>query len=427
MNSNPSSCCELSEQTTPLEGNHSVTCCQCGFRSCILHIYIGPRNEWRCYKCFAELQDHHRASFSITLRGAIPPSEHPNVHAVIVIHGLHICGAARHCLELLRAFNAANVYTTVIASNGGGQWADMFLRNTNELILHTDPSVDASELHEIRWRAPRRIISMHYDPAISWVMSAQHDAELYAHFHTEPEYGLISRAILLRAGTLCRSVLFPSAATMQSYEHLLAPQPAWWNDKCKVLPNATPTSLTRPRARRNEQNSADFHLAIVSRIDPDKIALSLLIDALLIVQRSVPALKVRIAGNGVQGRYIEELLRQHGLGAVVELMGWVDNIGEVYEWAHVTFLPSRRETMPYAAIESVQAMRPVVLPELGYFRARTEQNELIKTFKPGDATGAAQAIVGARSAYGYKRSDRLKYFDSELWRRSVYVAYGIVE
>jgi glycosyltransferase involved in cell wall biosynthesis len=426
MKSNPSSCCEPSEQTTLLEGRHSVTCCQCGFRSCVLHIYIGPRNEWRCYKCFAELQDH-RAKFSITLRGAIPPSERPDVHAVIVIHGLHICGAARHCLELLRAFNAANVYTTVIASNGGGQWADMFLRNTNELILHTDPSVDASELREIRWHASRRIISMHYDPAISWVMSAQHEAELYAHFHTEPEYGLISRAILLRAGTFCRSVLFPSAATMQSYEHLLAPRPDWWDDKCKVLPNAAPTSLTRPRASQNGREAADFRLAIVSRLDPDKIALPLLIDTLLIVQRSIPALKVRIAGNGIQGRYIEELIRQHGLGEVVELMGWVDNIGEVYEWAHLTFLPSHSETMPYAAIESVQAMRPVVLPELGYFRARTEQNELIRTFKPGDATEAAQAIVGARGAYSDKRGDRSKCFDSKLWQRSVYAAYGIVE
>jgi glycosyltransferase involved in cell wall biosynthesis len=427
MSSDLSFCCEQSWSTEPRQNRRLIKCGKCGFQSCIIHIYIGPQNEWRCYQCFAELDSQDRAAVSLVAQGKVAAPENPRAHVVIVIHGLHICGAARHCLELLRAFNASYVYTTVVAQHGGGQWATMFLENTNELILHTSPSVDGRELDKIRWRASRRIISAHYDPAISWTTSMRHDADLYAHFHTEPEYGYISRSTLLHAGALCHSVLFPSSATMGSYEHLVVPLPDWWADKCEVLPNATPTSLAWSRSHFDNRSSAEFRLAIVSRLDPDKISFPLLIDTLLILYRSSLPLKVRIAGNGTQGEYFNELLRQNGLSDVVEVMGWVDDVGEVYGWADATFLPSHSETMPYAAIESVHSTRPVVLPALGHFSGGGEWNDLIQTFTPGSPQAAAQAILRTRSLDRSDSSFRTKSFDLNQWRRAVYAVYGLVE
>ena len=423
----PGSCCTAATDGE-LQGQDAgpLRCKQCGGLTCALHAYIDSRGKWRCHKCFCPLEDPRRFP-ALHLTGGVPGPAGSEAHVVVVFHGLHICGAARHCLELLKTFNDAGMQTTMVAPQGGGQWADAFLENCNDLILLTDASPDARELSEIEWRAPRRIVSAHYDQAIAWALEGRgQQAEFFAHFHTEPEFGYFTRATLLSAGRSARRIFFPSTSTMRSYHRMVNQLPEWWATTCAVLPNALPTSLKSPEAPSEElpRGDSSFNLGIISRLDPDKLSIQFLLDALLSARKVIPRLRVRIAGNGTVGDELRHAVRQQGLAETVEILGWVNDIGAVYQWADATFLPSHSETMPYAAIESISFGCPVALPALGFFSDDSGVSPLVYTFAPGSPDDAVDALTHALK-HTQPGSAHQKPFSAGEWRRKVLQFYGI--
>lgn len=74
----------------------AVECSACGKRTCALHEYIDTAMIPHCVQCFQEL-NRRRWAEPLRIRGDLPTPMKPQAHAVIVFHGLHICGAARHC------------------------------------------------------------------------------------------------------------------------------------------------------------------------------------------------------------------------------------------------------------------------------------------------------------------------------------------
>ncbi|MEU9365647.1 glycosyltransferase family 4 protein [Streptomyces avermitilis] len=366
----------------------------------------------------------------------MPEPLHSDTHVAVVFHGLHICGAARHCLELLSHLNSVGVHTSVIAPQGGGQWADRFIETANDLLVLTESSELGHELHDFPWRGSRRIISAHYDHSIAWALAAgNQECEMYAHFHTEPEFGLYTKNVLRRAGSLCRSIFFPSAATRSSYQAMFSQQPDWWNTKVRIMPNAFPSSMQRrssqPTRPPQDRTNRELRLGIVSRLDQDKISTVLLVETLSGLRNRVPGLKVKIAGSGLMANHVAQELRKNRLDEVVELLGWVNEIESVYDWSDVTFLPSHSETMPYAAMESVGASRPVALPALGHFVDRPNGNPLIHTFAPSSASDAIEAIMRAANrgpeSWAQPWAPAGHPFDVTQWRKTVSRLYALTD
>lgn len=422
-------CCRRvsEDQSLPL-----IECHGCRAITCGLHAYIDVRGGWRCAACFRDI-GWPSQPMALALAGQVPPPPHGVAHVVVVLHALRICGVARHCLELLACLNELQVHTSVIALQGGGQWADHFLQSANDVTVLSDPSSTGSELAAIPWRSRNRIVSAHYDPAISWAVGSPIPAKMFAHFHTEPEFGYFTRATLIAAGTRCAKIFFPSVTTRDAYRKLLQHKPDWWDRLCAVLPNAAPASMVRPRISCVPQTpSNDHNLAVVSRIDPDKISIPLLIDSLRLAKERLPTLQVRVAGSGLLAPELRQALDRSGINSFVQLLGWVDDVASVYMWSHATFLPSHSETMPYAVIESLQLGKPAAAPRLGYFSEHQSEHPLIFLFDPGDAASAAKAIVDAVTQPAPKSphstQDRLvELFDFRAWRRQIYTHFGIAE
>lgn len=398
-------------------------CAACGFRTCVLHRYIGDRGEWRCFRCFGELPKHGSAE-TAHVRGGLPDGAGRRAgHVLVIVHGLHICGAARHSLELMRVFSGQGYFISVLAAYGGGQWADRFLRGAHELTVLTQPSRDARELASVNWRPGRRIISAHYDYSIGWVLARTNAADVYAHFHTRPEFGHFTRNLVLAAGETCRSVFFPSDSTMSEYRAMLDCQPPWWDDVVRVLPNAASSSLRRaPTAARAGAGDV-LRLAIVSRLDRDKLSLSLLIEVLGSLKEKLGAsLKVRIAGDGTMAGEVRRELERNGLDERVTLLGWVHDIEPVYRWSDLTFLPSHSETMPYAVLESLSLARPVVAPAVGFFGEGRALGPGVRSFDPAEPDDAVDAILDAWRSPGMKSPNPP---DHSSWRNAVLDAYHL--
>jgi len=424
------SCCQARNSRFRSESSDISQCGVCEKTTCAPHAYIGPNNDWHCSHCFATLSNKPTASVG-RFGGGLELLRPIAAHMQIVVHALHICGVCRHALELLRYCRTRNVYTTVVAVGGGGHWADRFLALSNELHIAYGPSWARDAMTMTQWRSNRRIISCHYDPAINCALAnVDEGAEIYAHFHTAPEYGLFTQITLHEAGAKSRRVFFPSEQTRSQYAALLRHDQDWFESKTQVLPNAYPITTGLVGMDGRGARDTESRLAIVSRLDADKISLDFFIQTIDQLRNRVPNLKVRVAGDGLLGGLARERVATAGLGSYVEMLGWVEDVSPLYHWADATFLPSWTETMPYAAIESVCAGRPVVIPALGHFSSAAGGSEdlvyALPKIDPGLAVGVLASLL-RRHTSRPQASSSDQAFSHEQWKQKVDQVYGLRE
>lgn len=417
-------CCKrvLSEQ------NYVVTCTRCGSRTCPLHTYIDDRNRARCHSCFSVVEEFQPYSL-LHYVGSAPRPKHRRKRIVVVFHGLHICGAARHCMELLDLMNEAGYETIMFALAGGGHWGTEFLERSNHLIISRNPGIHLDALEAFVDINCISIMSAHYDPAIKWAINnSPPKTLLYAHFHTEPEFGLFTNTTIRDAGIKCKKLFFPSEATRSAYSPMVGPKTDWWLQKTAIIPNAFPRSLLKATevGSHDSKLHTELRIGIVTRLDPEKFSLSLFIETINRIRRKRADLSVRVVGGGIISDYIIKMTRSSGLEDCVQFLGWQNDVSSIYKWADVTFLPSISETMPYAAIESMAFGKPVVVPKFGYFSQEAIPSELVFQFEPGNAEQAASFILNATKSVPRSPQPERKLFNDLGWRRIILKQYGLV-
>ncbi|XWV15074.1 MAG: glycosyltransferase family 4 protein [Gemmatimonas sp.] len=93
----------------------------------------------------------------------------------------------------------------------------------------------------------------------------------------------------------------------------------------------------------------------------------ILVDAAaqLAAVEGLPAWRVAIAGRGDEEGRLRAQIRQHGLGAQVELLGLRDDIGDLLSAADVWVMPSFSEGLPMALLEAMFAQLPIVCSAVG--------------------------------------------------------------
>jgi len=72
-----------------------------------------------------------------------------------------------------------------------------------------------------------------------------------------------------------------------------------------------------------------------------------------------------IAGDGPLAQVVRDAARAHGLAERVHLLGWRDDLPDLYAAADVCLLTSRMEGTPLCLLESLVAGTPVVAPRVG--------------------------------------------------------------
>jgi glycosyltransferase involved in cell wall biosynthesis len=133
-------------------------------------------------------------------------------------------------------------------------------------------------------------------------------------------------------------------------------------------------------------------IAFVGRLHPIK-GIDVLIEAVALARRDVPAVRLEIVGPGDRyRRTLQRLVDRLRLGEVVRFRGFVEASEKiaVLADAHVSVLLSRSEGLPMAALEAMACGTPVVLSHGCHL---DEVDGKAGLAVPGTAQDAAAAIV----------------------------------
>jgi glycosyltransferase involved in cell wall biosynthesis len=164
-------------------------------------------------------------------------------------------------------------------------------------------------------------------------------------------------------------------------------------------------------------------LCCVGRLTPEK-GFDVAVEALAVACRSAPELHLVVVGDGPERERLEALSIQLGVEKAVEFRGWQSPVAVSRTIAESSMLlaPSRTEGFGMAALEGLQAGRPVIasavggLPELlddgraGRLVPRDDPEALASTIlrllmNPSEARKLAQrAAVESRKRFSLERS-----------------------
>ena len=154
-----------------------------------------------------------------------------------------------------------------------------------------------------------------------------------------------------------------------------------------VVPNAVP--LPKPATGRCEPGRILF----LGRVEAAK-GVAELLDALALLAPRFPQLRLVLAGSGDLAPWREQAAAR-GLGARVELPGWLDAAGRDAELARaaVFCLPSHAEGLPMSLLEAMGAGRAVVASSVGAVPDAVCDGDNGLLVPPRDAQALAAALA----------------------------------
>jgi glycosyltransferase involved in cell wall biosynthesis len=147
-----------------------------------------------------------------------------------------------------------------------------------------------------------------------------------------------------------------------SIRGIVAPRPT------QVIPLGLPLAhlLAIDGETPSNRSPGTLTVAWVGRLVPIKQA-HVFVAACAYVHQHRPDIVLRglIVGDGVDRQRTEAAIAEQGLTAIVQCMGWAQEMTAVYRDADVVCLTSANEGTPVALIEALAAARPVVATAVG--------------------------------------------------------------
>lgn len=146
---------------------------------------------------------------------------------------------------------------------------------------------------------------------------------------------------------------------------------------------------TRAEVRRELRVPDDTCLAVtVARLAPQK-ALHVMVDA---IERTAPAVRLVIVGEGPLERELRDLVRRRSLGDRVQFLGFRRDVADIVAAADAFCLSSIWEGVPLAVQEAILLGVPVVSTEVGGMNEIVVNDRSGKLVPAGDAAALAAAI-----------------------------------
>lgn len=135
-------------------------------------------------------------------------------------------------------------------------------------------------------------------------------------------------------------------------------------------------------------------LLCLGRLIPSK-NFDLVIEAMLILVKRYPHLRLFIAGDGLQREELQDLTVSLKLEEQVEFIGWVpqEDVQEVLNKATLLVLPSRREGLPMSALEAAHMARPIITTDVGGNPEIVLHQQTGLIVQVGDVQGLVDAIA----------------------------------
>ena len=131
---------------------------------------------------------------------------------------------------------------------------------------------------------------------------------------------------------------------------------------------------------------------IAARLDPVK-DVGTLIRGFAIAHEKCPALRLMIAGDGMEMESLKTLTKELGVSGDVFFAGWVKDMPRFYGALDINTLTSVSETFPYAITEGARAHLPTVSSAVGGVPMLVRQGETGLLFEPGDTDALGEALI----------------------------------
>jgi len=142
-------------------------------------------------------------------------------------------------------------------------------------------------------------------------------------------------------------------------------------EQTKSKINVIPEGIEYERLQQFQSHSPlndppDIFLAVSFR----KLkGIDILIKAIPAVIRSVPNLKVHIAGSGEEEVRLKSLVKELGVENHVKFLGFISDEGEKYQWYNackIVVVPSRWDNEPYAPLDGAAMGKPAIVSDAAH-------------------------------------------------------------
>jgi glycosyltransferase involved in cell wall biosynthesis len=200
---------------------------------------------------------------------------------------------------------------------------------------------------------------------------------------------LVKRAFLVFWG---RRTVRTAAALMYVAEHEATDLLAAGGSRERLVHMPLPLELP---AATQASKALQPTIACVGRLHPIK-GIDQLIEAVAIVRRHVPDVRLEVVGPGDRyRRTLEEYVERLRLGDAVRFHGYVEESEKlaVLRGAHVTVLLSRSEGLPMAALEAMACGTPVVLSHGCHLDEVEDRGGLVVSDSAEDAASALVRLL----------------------------------
>ncbi len=180
----------------------------------------------------------------------------------------------------------------------------------------------------------------------------------------------------------------------------------------------TDEHLRRRGAARDslEISEEETVLLTVSRLTRDK-GYQEMIDAARVLRDGGHRFVLLAAGSGKDETSIRRAITDAGLDGTFRLLGWRDDVADLYCAADIFVFASHREGLPIAPIEAMAMGLPVVLSDIPGCCEEVEEGVSGYTFATGDVKGLADRLSKLitepeeRARIGRAARERAKAFD----------------
>jgi glycosyltransferase involved in cell wall biosynthesis len=379
-------CCVVS--STDIAASAS-RCTTCGFLTCALHATVWTDNKSHCFNCFAPLTDSSEYQRIIT----VDLRNQSTRRCLIVIDGLYIAGAQKSALFLIRALRNLGFGVHLLTLTGGGQWYDRFAEGCDVISISYTSDIRWNELASMRGFVLPQFVSTHLcEPSFWAANNIPHDIPLIAHLHSElSEHERLAPDESNRLFRRARKIVVPSSATARFYSNWLDKTSGTESrQKITVLPNIVHSSLCAEHQRKMVGRTEKFILFAPTRLDSDKVDLSLLLGFLKALP-SYQRVRLVIAGDGEYRQEVEAFILSNNLNSFVTLVGFKTDIDEYYLSSDAVVIFSKREAMPMVFLEALHFNVPFITPKIGVFE-NMDETESLYIYKPHDIKELLQVV-----------------------------------
>ena len=326
-------------------------------------------------------------------------SQQPNLH---IIHGLTVGGAEVDLITKSIALVQRYEYdVTICCLMRRGEFASHAeaagIRVVGPLMRHRYDVLAGRHLRRVLLAEPWPLVHTHLFAAnfvgcaVAMTLPPSRRPLLVASEHAMAErWGRLPLLVDRLFQRYVALMLVPSQASAASYVAR-----GLQGQRLRVIPNAIDVrrfkNVNRAAARFQIRQQLSvpqdaYLIGTVCRLEVVK-GLPILLKAV----ESLPAYLV-IAGEGPQRSYLASIVRAHGLGDRVQLLGSRSDVPELLAAVDLFVLPSYSESFGIAVAEALLAKTPVVATNVGGIPEVTDGGKYARLVAPGDVDALTEGI-----------------------------------